>query len=302
MIRNTKDHAAGFVGERLSALRRYRSVTQSSLAGDCLSRNMLSQIERGASLPSYATVYYLSQKLRVDPSYFFEGGPSLEDVIEREALLAARAHLSEGNYALCLMDAQSISSPSDLELCLILSQAAYKLAEDAFSRADLAEAARLYAKADDLASRLPFLTVIPRRARFYLNLIARLSGKDADASPSPFTLPSDDPRFSDELQFAFLNSLIDRGQIEDAMRIYAHTNIKDAFFRSHFNARIAASMNNYDRAKALLFEIVASPADIPRPYIFKAYEDLERYCKATDDYEGAYRCAVEKEKFRFSPA
>ena len=66
------------LGEKLKQLRRLRGVTQKELAGNFLTRNMLSQIERGVAMPSYATIALLSKKLRVDPSYFFESSFSLE--------------------------------------------------------------------------------------------------------------------------------------------------------------------------------------------------------------------------------
>lgn len=52
------------LGEKLKQLRRLRGVTQKELAGDFLTRNMLSQIERGVAMPSYATIALLSKKAK----------------------------------------------------------------------------------------------------------------------------------------------------------------------------------------------------------------------------------------------
>ncbi len=38
---------------------------------------------------------------------------------------------------------------------------------------------------------------------------------------------------------------------------------------------------------------------MPFPFLYAVYNDLERYCKATEDYEGAYRCAVAKRRYEF---
>lgn len=75
--------------------------------------------------------------------------------------------------------------------------------------------------------------------------------------------------------------------------------ISDLNLRSHFNARLAASLLNYQRAKELLQQIIRSKEDLPFPFLYSVYNDLERYCKATEDYEGAYRCAVAKRRYEF---
>ena len=90
------------LGEKLKQLRRLRGVTQKELAGNFLTRNMLSQIERGVAMPSYATIALLSKKLRVDPSYFFESSFSLEHYEILSALPQIKRCFSEGQYSLCL--------------------------------------------------------------------------------------------------------------------------------------------------------------------------------------------------------
>lgn len=200
------------LGEKLKQLRRLRGVTQKELAGNFLTRNMLSQIERGVAMPSYATIALLSKKLRVDPSYFFESSFSLEHYEILSALPQIKRCFSEGQYSLCL-----------------------RLAE-------------------------PF--------------------REID---------------SDEL----LNGLLDNGQTEKASQLYDALRIGDLNLRSHFNARLAASLLNYQRAKELLQQIILSKEDLPFPFLYSVYNDLERYCKATEDYEGAYRCAVAKRRYEF---
>lgn len=44
------------LGEKLKQLRRLRGVTQKELAGNFLTRNMLSQIERGVAMPDRKSV------------------------------------------------------------------------------------------------------------------------------------------------------------------------------------------------------------------------------------------------------
>ncbi len=124
------------LGEKLKQLRRLRGVTQKELAGDFLTRNMLSQIERGVAMPSYATIALLSKKLRVDPSYFFESSFSLEHYEILSALPQIKRCFSEGQYSLCLRLAEPFREIDSDELLWILSSASYHLGLDNFNHND----------------------------------------------------------------------------------------------------------------------------------------------------------------------
>ena len=56
-------------GEKIKAARIHRSMTQSELAGDKITRNMLSIIESGKANPSMETVRYLADRLELPVSY-----------------------------------------------------------------------------------------------------------------------------------------------------------------------------------------------------------------------------------------
>ena len=51
------------IGEKIKILRAERAMTQSELAGDHITRNMLSLIESGSAQPSLATILYLASKM-----------------------------------------------------------------------------------------------------------------------------------------------------------------------------------------------------------------------------------------------
>lgn len=66
------DGLGGQIGEKLKLLRKERGLTQSDLAGEQLTKSMLSQIENGKAMPSMKSLAYLAMKLGKDPSYFLE--------------------------------------------------------------------------------------------------------------------------------------------------------------------------------------------------------------------------------------
>ena len=59
------------IGERIRIERLRANMTQAALAGDRVSRNMLSMIESGAALPSLETLEYIANRLDVPAGIFF---------------------------------------------------------------------------------------------------------------------------------------------------------------------------------------------------------------------------------------
>ena len=57
------------LGEKIKAARRSKKITQSQLAGDKVTRNMISRIETGTANPSLDTIKYLAQRLSLPVSY-----------------------------------------------------------------------------------------------------------------------------------------------------------------------------------------------------------------------------------------
>ena len=53
------------IGEKIKTLRNQRRMTQTALAGDQITRNMLSLIENGSALPSLSTILYLAERLDI---------------------------------------------------------------------------------------------------------------------------------------------------------------------------------------------------------------------------------------------
>jgi transcriptional regulator with XRE-family HTH domain len=59
------------LGKKIKTLRLERKMTQAELAGETITRNMLSQIENGVAQPSVSTIIDLAKKLDTPIEYFF---------------------------------------------------------------------------------------------------------------------------------------------------------------------------------------------------------------------------------------
>ncbi|HYI75558.1 MAG TPA: helix-turn-helix transcriptional regulator [Gaiellaceae bacterium] len=90
--------ASSRLGERVRTLRVSAGLTQTQLAGDRFSKEYISQIERGKTRPTEATVAWLAERLAVDPALLASGistdrRSKLEAGLSRaEALTAAHRY------------------------------------------------------------------------------------------------------------------------------------------------------------------------------------------------------------------
>ena len=57
------------IGDKIKNIRCAKMMTQQELAGEFITRNMLSRIENGFALPSIPTLVYLAEKLGVPAGY-----------------------------------------------------------------------------------------------------------------------------------------------------------------------------------------------------------------------------------------
>ena len=84
------------LGERLRSLRVPAGLTQTELAGGRFSKEYISQIERGKTRPTEATIAWLAERLGVDQR-FLSVGVSTEERTKAEALLARAEAFSEAH-------------------------------------------------------------------------------------------------------------------------------------------------------------------------------------------------------------
>ena len=113
------------LGERVRALRVAAGMTQVELAGGRFSKEYISQIERGKTRPTQATVAWLAERLGVDQG-FLAVGVSTEDRTKVEALLARAEALSEAHKYSEAIEAFTEIDQDTADLCTEISRAADK--------------------------------------------------------------------------------------------------------------------------------------------------------------------------------
>jgi len=286
------------LGEKIKELRKKRSMTQSEIAGDMITRNMLSQIERGAACPSLQTIIYIAKKLDMDPGYFLCEEDNLSAYELSATLPRIRAAFRSGNHVHAIKLASPFEDDGCDEISLILCECSFNNAKAAFVRGSLSSAADLFQKTIEYGKKTVYPTSSPDISRFYLDIIKKTQGL-ITRTPSPLEQIDVQRDFIDLTLYVYLINLIDDGMPDKAAAIYDTVKLKSELFRLHINARLAAARFNYERSKELLLEIVnsAESEKFSAPFMYSVCQDLEAACKALSDFEGAYRCANMKLKY-----
>jgi len=148
------------LGERVRALRVSAGLTQTELAGERFSKEYISQIERGKTRPTDATIAWLAERLGVDPA-FLSIGVSTEERTKVEAALARAEALSEAHRYEEGIEAFRETRPS-VEGTGALALELRALAGEAWAlqeSGDVRAATELLQRARELAERAEFSDV-----------------------------------------------------------------------------------------------------------------------------------------------
>lgn len=167
------------LGEKVRALRRQQHLTQAALAGEEMSRILISRIESGEVNPSLETLKYLAARLGVPAGYLL----TEEDDLLRFLLPKIKEDLRKkyrngddvGVFALCEQyDLQ------DGETYLILCECAVRLGRRAYACGAAAEAADWFDRALSFAEQTEYHTEsILGEAMLCKAMLAEMAGEEA---------------------------------------------------------------------------------------------------------------------------
>lgn len=264
-------------GERIRERRRELGLTQAALAGDCITRNMLSQIEEGKASPSLATLQYLADRLGMPMGYFFcaEG----EEFFYRK--MTCFPHLLKlfhaGSYAECLRTFEKELGECDDELGLMMASCAFACGKKAWHNGAFDSAVAYLTSAEDYAAETAYPTDWLRAGCRLLLPIAM----NVQAPQAEFNEP------------AYLDALRDAG----CMDVYAYLMEKEdhvfenACYGTHLEARRRIRAGGYAEALPFLDAIEAQKGapEISAFLLFRVYTDLEICHRECGNYEAAYR-------------
>ncbi len=283
------------IGKKIKNLRTEKLMTQSELAGDVITRNMLSQIENGIAQPSLATVYYLSARLGVPAGYLLSEGEE-EFLYNKTSVMKniKRAYLDK-NYELCREICVSSFDEYDDELEFILTDCCIGEAEYLIRSGRLYHARERLDEAMRHADKTIYSTVTQKnRARIMFYLLKSISPTldsneiDTDLSQSFFNPVLFDDTFCRYISVLF-GSLDFDGLLPSELFNNCETlSERDRLYIDHIKARRFMQLGEHRRAAEILRSITDGDTVPERLLLFICCEDIEKCCKELEDYKGAY--------------
>lgn len=249
------------LGEKIRIARQNAGMTQAQLAGDFITRNMLSQIENGLAMPSLQTALYIADKLGIDAGILFSESDDNSIYFLTRRLPMLKQSFADKNYDKCI----EICSESDLcdEAVLILAECYIKKAYEHYKCGRLKAALKSSESANKTIAKCIYSTdSIKFKAEVLECMIAQAS---------PFI--KQQKRKDDEVRL-LKDCYVD---ITDQKQVFGKANdIKKFVEEGKYDKAIA-------QTKALLRE-----KGLDMPFVYELYSVLEICYRETKDFENAY--------------
>lgn len=266
------------LGEKIRAERKRLGLTQNAIAGDFITRNMLSAIESGKVHPSIETLRYLSETLDLPIGYLLDDEADLFFFKKEKKIAAIRKAYTEKKYRVCLSLIEALGDTDD-EILYIKVCASFYLGKHMTIAGDLRRAAQCFEiclscidaciyPTEEFRASIPLYSAIIR------NVQSPLLELDADKFESTF-FSSYDYEF-----YHYLNQDFN----------YNYTN---RFFKLHIQAKTLMRARKYTEAISILekLEDMKGPEEYNSCVILGVYTDLENSYKELINFEKAYRYA-----------
>ncbi len=283
------------IGEKIRSLRLSKRLTQTELAGDQITRNMLSLVENGSALPSLPTIMYLSERLDV-PAGIFLARESEEPIYKKMSDLPKIKNLYRtGEYRLCCDMCEGLLGDSkDDELNFLLAMCHFNIAKEEFNSGRLHRACREF----DLACGYSEKTIydqgnIKSVSAVYFEYMLRLSPtltSDLDYDETTVANGFSDPfgRYTMALKY------VERSDLDAVTHYLEDCSETDRGFALHIKALYEMANGDYATAKERLRSLISGNEIDCRVITYDIFCNLEDCCRETGDYKGAYEYSVGK--------
>lgn len=286
------------LGQKLRQTRLSKGLSQSQVAGDCVTRNMLSQIENDQASPSMRTLEHLAQALGVSVGWLLSDEQT-DATMER--MRRARTLFRERNFEGCLaLFVQD--EPGDDETLLLRSMAAGELAGQLLLDEQISRAKELAALSLEWNRKSLYGTA--QAQIMALDVLARAAILEncPDEAVERYRASYLEGQNAVRYHFTMARFHLQQEHIQAAEReIWSIAELPEASRGEYLilRGKIAAKREQYENA-ALYFH-QAEELSLGRMLERELYEGLEICCRELGDYQQAYlyaskQLAMQKEK------
>ena len=266
------------LGEKIKAERIRLGLTQNAIAGDFITRNMLSCIESGKVQPSIETLKYLSETLNLPIGYLMDEEENLFFYKKEKAIPSIRKAYEQKRYQDCLVLIDALGEMDD-EIRFLYVCASFYFGKRLTIAGDLRRAAHHFenCKKHMDACIYPteeFRALIPLYSAVVRNIQSPLLELDAEVFNN---------RIFTSYDYEFFRYL---HQDQD----FSYQN---EVFRLHMEAKSLLRTRKYNEAIGILHKLedMKGPEQYNSCVILGVYSDLELCYKELINFEQAYRYA-----------
>lgn len=263
------------LGEKIKQIRKLKGMTQSSIAGDKITRNMLSCIENGTANPSLDTLKYIAEKLSVPTEFLVADEDNLAFYQKKELINKIYRAYAAKNYTACIALIGAISEADD-ELNFLLASSYLELGEQSVAHGSLIKALTQLKLAEDHVHKTRINTShLEARIAMYISIAKNIQSPLLEFDALKYTAA-----LGDSVAFEFFKYLTMDSE-------YA---FETPTFSLHMEAKNLIKERNYTEAtKRLLNAIELSKNESYNAFVvFSLYTDLEYCYKQLYNYEKAY--------------
>ena len=285
------------IGERIRELRISKLMTQADLAGDRITRNMLSCIENGSANPSLSTIVYIAGRLGV-PAGFLLAEQGDEMAFRKMSNLSnIKKAYTTGDVQSCRSLCLSGCPEPDDEISLLLANCDAGIAVEEFWSGKLRSSCRFFDEALSYAEKTIYSTdAVEAEIRVYFRFMERIShtlysdllDEEKELSVKSNTVLS---------QYLDALNALDIGDTSVAVHLIDRlaNSGENSFFKTHLQSKLLIVAKNYKLAQKALQQLLQD-GDMPlnKIELYTVLEDLEICCRENEDYKNAYRYASEK--------
>ena len=285
------------IGERIRELRISKLMTQADLAGDRITRNMLSCIENGSANPSLSTIVYIAGRLGV-PAGFLLAEQGDEMAFRKMSNLSnIKKAYTTGDVQSCRSLCLSGCPEPDDEISLLLANCDAGIAVEEFWSGKLRSSCRFFDEALSYAEKTIYSTdAVEAEIRVYFRFMERIShtlysdllDEEKELSVKSNTVLS---QYLDALNALDIG---DTSVAEHLIDRLANSG-ENSFFKAHLQNKLLIAAKNYKQAQKALQQLLQD-GNMPlnKIELYTVLEDLEICCRENEDYKNAYRFASEK--------
>lgn len=264
------------MGQRIRQARLDAGLSQRQLAGDEMTRNMLSALENDSANPSVATLRYLSEKLCKPVSYFL--GEDVLQISQTREMEQVRGLYQAGQFRQCLEGLKALTATEyALERRMLEALSALGLAEQAVRENRLPYAKQLLEQSRQAAKDHPYLGDAFQQK--WLTLSAK-----AETNPEKRGLLADQLRLPEDVLLLKAQAALDRGDPEPGEKLLEVAQVRDSHW---YWLRGEAYFAQKEYRSALECYQKSEPDH-------DADRQMEICCRELEDYKMAYYYATRK--------